>query len=505
MTTETINPQLKQVGYSFDTSHMPAQQGFMESTAREVLYSGAFGAGKSRAGCEKGLFFSLKYPGNRGLITRKAYTDLRDTTMDTWFRRVLPPHLIRSYNKQEHKVILKNGSEILFIGMDQASKIGSLEVGWIFADETTEFTEEDWSMLLGRLRLPDVPFRQIFGATNPSSPVHWLYKRFFQNGELRKKGTTQVFTSRSTDNKFNPNDYIESLNSLTGKYKQRYVDGMWIGFEGLVYDVYDPTVHLLPRNTTKFGLTGDPLNPIPQSWDRYLSIDFGFTNPFVCQWWASPRWEYYGNPGAQDRRIIPFNNRVWIRYREIYHTGITTPVHAEEIKRLADGPIIAAICDWDAEDRAFLRQSGFKVVQAHKDRVAGVQATHSAIANNNIFFLENSVTVKDNELVGSLPTCTEEEFFGYQHQTTKRSNTSPNEGGVKKNDHGMDALRYMYYTLSHMLGGNSTASVSLKSGVNGTVQVLPQYLNGSANSKNPSLFGIPSTFTRETRSFKRFR
>ena len=38
----------------FDTSEMPGQRSFMASSDREMLYSGAYGAGKSRVGCEKG-------------------------------------------------------------------------------------------------------------------------------------------------------------------------------------------------------------------------------------------------------------------------------------------------------------------------------------------------------------------------------------------------------------------------------------------------------------------
>ena len=46
-----------------DLERIPAQKSFMESKARELLYSGAFGAGKSRIGCEKGHVLSSIYKG----------------------------------------------------------------------------------------------------------------------------------------------------------------------------------------------------------------------------------------------------------------------------------------------------------------------------------------------------------------------------------------------------------------------------------------------------------
>jgi PBSX family phage terminase large subunit len=279
---------ISQTSYTLDTSKILAQRQFMQSISRELLYSGAFGAGKSRIGCEKGYYLSIKYPQNRGLIVRKTYTDLRDTTMDTWFRYVMPEEHLLQYYKQEHRVVLKNGSEILFHGLDSPTKIGSLEVGWIFVDEAIEFSEEEWRMLLGRLRHPLVPFHQIFAATNPGDPQHWLYKHFYLDMELKRNKVTEVFESDALSNPFTPQGYKDSLNTFKGRYKERFVQGKWISFAGLVFDNWDPSKHIKPRDTKDLGLTGDPAHPIPADWERFRAIDFGFTNPFVCGWFASP-------------------------------------------------------------------------------------------------------------------------------------------------------------------------------------------------------------------------
>jgi len=111
---------------SFSTQKIPGQKRFMESTVKELMYSGAFGAGKSRVGCEKGLFLSMKYPGNKGLICRKTFASLRITTMDTWTRYVCPPEQIVSFSTETHICKLINGSEVLFLGLyDDPTRIGS--------------------------------------------------------------------------------------------------------------------------------------------------------------------------------------------------------------------------------------------------------------------------------------------------------------------------------------------------------------------------------------------
>ena len=111
------------------------QAGFMASTASRLLFSGAFGAGKTLVLCAKGLKLSLDYPGNFGLIARKVRATLAQTTLKTFMERACPVELIADYNKSERLVTLLNGSQILFGGLDDPLKLGSLELGWAGIDE----------------------------------------------------------------------------------------------------------------------------------------------------------------------------------------------------------------------------------------------------------------------------------------------------------------------------------------------------------------------------------
>src|SRR5258708_2156502 len=131
---------------------------------------------------------------------------------------------------------------------------------------------------------------------------------------------------------------VGSLTGLTGVRRSRFFAGLWVAAEGTVYeDAYDRALNVVK-----------PF-PIPKEWPRYLSIDFGFTNPFVCGWWARD----------DDGRLFC--------YREIYMTKRLVEDHAEAIKHYSrwgqDGgdPLPREIiCDTDAEDRATLeRHLGF--------------------------------------------------------------------------------------------------------------------------------------------------
>jgi len=237
-----------------------AQGGFVASTAPRVLFSGAFGAGKSIALCTKALKLSQGHLGNFGLICRKTRATLGQTTLKTFLDLVCPRELIADYNKSEGLITLTNGSQILFGGLDDPLKLGSLNLGWAGIDEAIETNEEDWKMLEGRLRLRDVP-HQIFAATNPGPPTHYLHRMFFE----QKRG--EVFQASALDNPELPEDYRARLSEFDGTYYRRYVLGQWAGMEGLVYSAFDETTCVIP----KFE--------IPKRWLVHSGHDFGSANP----------------------------------------------------------------------------------------------------------------------------------------------------------------------------------------------------------------------------------
>ncbi len=195
------------------------QSGFVASPAGAVLFSGAFGAGKTIALCAKALKLSLDFKDNFGYICRKTRASLKESTIATFFKWVCPKEIIASYNQSEMLLTLTNGSIILFGGLDDPLKLGSLGpggVGFVGIDEAIETVEPDWNMLEGRLRLPGVP-HQIFAATNPGPPSHYLYRKFF----TEKRG--EVYQASSYDNPALPEDYRVRLATFEGVYRDRYV------------------------------------------------------------------------------------------------------------------------------------------------------------------------------------------------------------------------------------------------------------------------------------------
>src|SRR6476619_378944 len=149
------------------------QNKFIQCAEPEQLFGGSKSGGKSIGLCQKAVLLSMEFPGNRGLLCRKDFTDLRDSLLVTFFR-VCPEELIQEHNQSARTITLKNGSTILYRGMGdlhEKAELKGLEVGWFAIDEASEVPEENYLMLRAQLRwvLPDStrPFYCALLASNP--------------------------------------------------------------------------------------------------------------------------------------------------------------------------------------------------------------------------------------------------------------------------------------------------------------------------------------------------
>lgn len=439
---------------------MPSQRNFMEDLSPEVMYSGAFGAGKSRVGLEKILFLCLRYPNNATAVFRKTFTSLRFTTMETFWRDVVPPNWVSgkdyTYNKVTHEFILPNNSKIFFLGIDEPTRIGGLEVSCAFIDEVIDLTEDDYIMILGRKRLSTVPFRQVMSATNPGPPSHWMYHRAFTDQKVK------VFTSSALDNPFLPQDYIDTLMGFTGLYRRRYVLGEWVGFQGLVYDNWDPD-NLI-----------DPFD-IPEEWPRYRVIDFGYTNPFVCGWFAHC-------PPSKEELYLERGWKGYYLYRQLYMTQQIVTQHAAIINSFPED-IANTFADHDAEDRATLEQKGIPTTKAQKAVTPGLQAVHEVIDEGRLHIFRDCLIERDPGLIESkLPTSIEQEFGNYIWADMP-FNKNQKEIPVDKDNHGMDIIRYLVQTLegkpTHGVIAGRRNDQRVRKGK--TSRLLPDFGNGPRN------------------------
>ncbi len=402
----------------------------------EVLIAGPAGTGKSRSCLEKVHAMCLKNPYLRALMVRKTHVSLTQSALVTYREHVASESIavgdVKFFGGAADRppaYLYRNGSTIALGGMDKPDKVMSTEYDIVYVQEATELTIEDWEKLSSRLRNNRISFQQILADCNPDTPFHWLKKRC-------DEGKTVMLYGKHEDNPTLYNEdgtltvngarYIERLDNLTGVRKDRLRYGRWVAAEGIIFEEYDPSVHLL----NQFD--------IPYQWERVWTIDFGFTNPTVVQFWA-----------------IDEDGRGYL-YREIYRTQtLVEDVVRQICDEVMDNRGIwkepkpsRIICDHDAEDRAtFERHMGIKTRAAHKTVSDGLQATKTRFrvqgdGKPRLYLLRDALVARDNDLVeAGKPTCTVEEIPSYVWEPPSLGK-APKESPMKNDDHGCDAMRY---------------------------------------------------------------
>lgn len=440
-----------------------------------LLMDGGAGGGKSHLAANKVDAYLRKYPNATGVMLRKTRESMTNSTLLFYDRMVVGDDPYVKLKRNDKRFEYANGSILAYGGMkDQQQREAIRSIGLeggvdiIWLEEAHLFTLDDFEELLPRMRgkaaytyyrnqgyshaqAEQMAWVQIILTTNPDSDQHWIWKRLVLGGEASR------YFSLAADNPSNPADYDRHvLDKLTGVRRLRLKDGVWAAAEGAVYEDYRYETHVI-----------EPF-AIPGQWKRYRSIDFGFTNPFVCQWWAE-------DP----------DGRLYL-YRELYMTQRTVADHADQIKQLEAGVdadtwrgmtddekqrawrngerITRSVSDHDAEDRATLAKAGIHTVAAKKAISVGIQKAQERFriqgdGRPRIFMFNDALVEVDPVLeTQKKPVCTMDEITNYlwpQGQDGKPNKEVP----VQVDDHGMDALRYMVMDLDAPVSSSSTPSI----------------------------------------------
>lgn len=256
------------------------QQQFQASRAKIQIFGGGFGNGKTTAAVVKALMLARDYPGSNGLIARATFPKLNDTIRKEFYNWCPDKWIKRKVLSAENVCELTNGSTINFRYIAQqgkqteqsSSNLLSATYDWIIVDqmEDPEITEKDFNDLLGRLRgntsyagddptMPNSGPRWFIILCNPTR--NWVYKKLVKPLQDRAVGIPnpdlmtdksgnpiiELYEGSTYTNADNlPPDFIETLEAAyTGQMRTRFLMGEWGAFEGLIYPMYDPNIHMV--------------------------------------------------------------------------------------------------------------------------------------------------------------------------------------------------------------------------------------------------------------------
>ena len=266
------------------------QKLFLTDTHRYVGYGGARGGGKSWCVRTKAKILAAKYPGIKICIVRKTYPELTANHIKPLTKEIQKE--MARYNDSKKEFRFVNGSEIIFRYLDtdkDLDRFQGTEFDILFLDEATQFSEDQYKMLIACVRgVNDFP-KRVYITCNPGGVGHQWVKRLFIDRIYNTGEEPEEYSfiqAGVRDNKalmeMQP-DYIKQLEALPPKIREAWLNGSWDVYMGQFFeDFYNFPDHYADRVGTHVI---DPFE-IPDGWKIYRSFDWGYNKPFSCGWWA---------------------------------------------------------------------------------------------------------------------------------------------------------------------------------------------------------------------------
>ena len=385
-------------------SPQPKQVEFLRRKEYEALYGGAAGGGKSDAIVAEALR-QADNPNYRAIIFRKTFPECRELILKSL--RIYPaayPGAV--YNSSSHVWTFPSGAKIYFGSMpnkDSYLRYQGLSFSFIAFDELTHFTQEEYEYLISRNRADGPGLRVYIRATaNPGGIGHgWVKERFITaskpgvpytvkmtihdtSGRAFEVERDRVFIPSSVfDNKKlleNDPGYLANLGLLPEAKRNALLYGDWNSYEGQVFTEFKDGPNGYESRLWTHVIA--PF-PIPSSWRRYRTFDYGYSRPFAVQWWA-----------------VDYDGRAYL-YRQFYgcaetpNTGVKMEPHrvAREIREIEDefekGHTIIGIADpaiWDeshGKDGTIItmfENEGVYFEKGKNDRLSGKMQCHYRMA-----------------------------------------------------------------------------------------------------------------------------
>ena len=312
-----------------------------------------------------------------------------------------------SYSTSKHLLTVENKATrnyfFVFGGKDESSYelLQGITLSGIFLDEVALMPQSFVNQAIARTL--SVENSRYWFNCNPESPAHWFYNEWVLQAE--NKNALHIHFLMSDNPILTEKQLKEAENQFTGVFYQRYIHGLWVLAEGLIYPMYKDAISEVPNS------------PIES---KCLSIDYGTQNPFAVLYW-----EKHGG--------------VWYAVNEYYYSGRTTnrqktdDEYGEDMDQFVEpyllpGEKLETIIDPSAASFiALLKKKSWSKVRTANNAVEdGIRETASAMHRGLIKF---SPTLKNWR-----KEC---ESYVWEEGTEKP---------LKENDHLMDSMRYFVKT-----------------------------------------------------------
>lgn len=333
-----------------------------------------------------------------------------------WLKLMLKSRKYKVEDKRSDNLMVVSKGNVtnyfyIFGGKDESSQdlIQGITLAGIFFDEVALMPESFVNQATGRCSVDDSKF---WFNCNPDGPYHW-FKTEWIDKQIEKNILYLHFTM---DDNLSLAENIKKryASMYSGIFYQRYILGLWVVAEGIIYSMFDKGKHIVKASDYKFI-------------EHYVSCDYGTQNPTAFGLWGR----------TSD------NKHVMIK--EYYYSGRDTGVqktdleYSNDLKEFVQGyKIKYVVLDPSAASfKAQLRKDGFKALPAKNSVLDGIRLVASLLTEFKILFDESCVD-----------TFKEFSSYVWDNEACKKGEDKP----IKDYDHSMDQVRYYCNTIVRKKG-----------------------------------------------------
>src|SRR5690625_1818134 len=227
----------------------------------------------------------------------------------------------------------------IFGGKDEGSQdlIQGITLAGMFFDEVALMPQSFVNQATARC---SVEGSKLWFNCNPEGPYHWFKLEYLD--KLDEKNMIHLHFTMDDNLSLSERVKERYERMYSGIFFQRYILGLWVLAEGVIYDMFDKKEHVVKTKQREYE-------------KYYVSIDYGTQNPTAFGLWG-------------------FFDGVWYKVKEYQHSGRdgkqkTDKEYSKDLREfVGDLKITSVIVDPSAASfKAQLKEDGFRVKDADND------------------------------------------------------------------------------------------------------------------------------------------
>ena len=386
------------------------QWAFHNSNARfRTLIAGRRG-GKSIASTIEALRQLDARPKVNGMIIAPTYPMLKDVNIPL-FMGWCPPQAIKSWNKQELKLELVNGSQVVFRSGDNPDRLRGVGLDFAALDEASFMNREVWEVVYPAL----TDKAGIAWITTTPQGYDWVYTDFYKPA-LDKQEDYEAWKYTTVENPYIDKDLVEKAKKdlSDAMFRQEYL-ASFEKFEGLIYPDFEEEIHVTtPPESSPTDIF-------------FVSIDVGWNHPTAM---------------ILAKEDVGHNIYVLDEVREQYLDTRGISNHLKSLltrNDLTKEAITSFVIDPASRGTQQtssmsmfdqLLEEGWPLVAGNNDRMAGINRVTRLLRDNKLF-----IRGRCEKLIG--------EFKTYHWKSWKESSDTSRAEPFKVGDDLIDTVRYL--------------------------------------------------------------